>query len=743
MTLPSVARIAPLVTIFADRFGERINAARVMEFAELERVIRAAPLVTGKDALALLKLARFGEVRTAKNCLRHDANVLEVFGVEGDYDGEKMPIQDAAEALSVAGVAALLYTSPTHTPEHPRWRVIVALSTPLEGSPDQLREQRRHWTGVINAILGGVLKGESFALSQSYYFGRIRGRPEPEIIRLSGVCIDQMEQPPAPVFPITSGKKKSAADSERFSDDGIEADRSADLLARVGKLVREAKADHEIHALQAQHPHVLDQADGKRAIDRAIAKAREGWAREKANRANGSSTTNGASDDIGGKEERIEPEGAPAIAFEDFYAVMPMHAYIYIRNGELWPAPSVNSRLPDVELGLDNDGKPIKLKPNQWLDQTRPVEQLTWAPGEPQIVADRLVSGGGWIERKAVSCFNLYLPPQRKPGDADQADVWIEHVHRVYGNDSAHIIAWLAHRVQRPGEKINHALLLGGAQGIGKDTILEPVKHAVGPWSFSEVSPTQILGRFNGFLKSVILRVSEARDLGEFDRFGFYDHMKAIIAAPPDVLRCDEKNIREHSVFNVTGVIITSNNKSNGVYLPSDDRRHFVAWSALSKGDFTPDYWNRIYRWYAQGGIWHVCAYLESLNLSDFDPKAPPPKSSAFYEIVDANRAPEDAELADLIEILQNPKAITLSMLLQTCNQNISRTGTFGAWLEERRNRRQIPHRLETAGYVPVRNPSAPKDGYWIVSTKRQAVYARAELSAAEQLAAVRALGVP
>ena len=28
-----------------------------------------------------------------------------------------------------------------------------------------------------------------------------------------------------------------------------------------------------------------------------------------------------------------------------------------------------------------------------------------------------------------------------------------------------------------------------------------------------------MLGRFNGFLKSVILRISEARDLGEFDRF--------------------------------------------------------------------------------------------------------------------------------------------------------------------------------------------------------------------------------
>ena len=35
--------------------------------------------------------------------------------------------------------------------------------------------------------------------------------------------------------------------------------------------------------------------------------------------------------------------------------------------------------------------------------------------------------------------------------------------------------------------------------------------------------------------------MNEARDLGEFDRFQFYDHLKAYTAAPPDVLRVDEK----------------------------------------------------------------------------------------------------------------------------------------------------------------------------------------------------------
>jgi hypothetical protein len=84
----------------------------------------------------------------------------------------------------------------------------------------------------------------------------------------------------------------------------------------------------------------------------------------------------------------------------------------------------------------------------------------------------------------------------------------------VYPEEADHIRHWLAHRVQRPQDKINHALVLGGLQGIGKDSLIEPVKRAVGPWNVAEPPPTQLVGPFNGFAKSVILRISEAHDLG-------------------------------------------------------------------------------------------------------------------------------------------------------------------------------------------------------------------------------------
>ncbi len=421
------------------------------------------------------------------------------------------------------------------------------------------------------------------------------------------------------------------------------------------------------------------------------------------------------------------------LSLDDFHAYMPTHSYIFVPSRAMWPASSVNARIPPIPIRdregkpvLDNKGEPMMMPANAWLDRHRPVEQMTWAPGLPKLISGRLVVEGGWVQRDGVHCFNHYVPPPIEPGDAKQAGPWLEHVRRVYPDDADHIVLWLAHRVQRPDVKVNHALVLGGCQGIGKDTLLEPVKYAVGAWNFVEVSPQQVMGRFNGFLKSVILRISEARDLGEVGRFKFYDHLKAVTAAPPDVLRVDEKHVPEHAVLNVCGVIITSNYKTDGIYLPADDRRHFVAWSDLTKDDFPPEYWNKLWAWYNDGGIRHVTAYLSELDISGFDAKAPPPKTAAFWAIVDANRVPEDAELADVLDKMGNPDVTTIAKIASMAD------GELQFWIMDRKNRRQIPHRLEGCGYVPVRNEAA-KDGLWKIRGARQVVYAKSSMTVRER----------
>jgi|GEM_PF-1632553 len=429
------------------------------------------------------------------------------------------------------------------------------------------------------------------------------------------------------------------------------------------------------------------------------------------------------------------------LALEDFEAYMPDHRYIYHPTGDTWPSTSVNARIPPVPLRdaegnilQDKDGKPKTIPANTWLDQNRPVVQMTWYPGEPRIIEGRIFAqGGGWVERDGCRVFNLYRPPNIELGNPAQAARWIDHVHRVFPDEAGHIIRWLAQRVQQPHVKINHALALIGSQGTGKDTCIEGAVPAVGDWNVYEAAPEDLMGRFNPHRKSVILRVSEARDMGDTDRYRLYEHMKVLTAAPPSVLMVDEKHLRQYMIPNLCGVVVTSNH-TDGLYIPPDDRRHFVAYTELTKDDFTEDYWTGIYEWYEREGCGHIAAYLHELNISDFNPKAPPPKTAGFWTVVDAGRAPEDAELADILDRLMEPDAVTLSMLVKHATD-----ASFGEWLGDRKNSRQIPHRMESAGYIAVRNDGA-KDGKWKISGKRQVVYARRELMMRDRIAAAREL---
>jgi Family of unknown function (DUF5906) len=524
------------------------------------------------------------------------------------------------------------------------------------------------------------------------------------------VSVDDLRWLITEVGPRFAGEAKGESKSK-----GQDGSRSAKAF-RLGAALKTAGATYE-----EMRDALLTDADPE--ID--------AWARSKGS-ANNEREMRRIFDNAGDNE--------PAVRLEDFVAYMQSHDYVFMPAGDFWPASRVNARLPPVML-FGKNGLPLldlktgiqkEVAASDWLAEHAPVEQMTWCPGMPQLIRHRLISDGGWTDRKNVTVLNLYRPPRAQLGDATKAEPWIAHVRRIYPAEADHIIAFLAHRVQRPHEKINHGLLLGGRQGIGKDTLLEPVKFAVGPWNFVEASPQQMLGRFNGFVKAVVLRISEAKDMGEVDRFKFYDHMKAYLAAPPDVLRVDEKNLREHSVFNVCGVVLTTNHKVDGIYLPPDDRRHFVAWSDCTKGDFDEAYWNNLWSWYEREGFGHVAAYLTQLDLSGFNSKAPPPQTPAFWAIVDANRAPEDAELADVLDELKKPDAVTLAALIQQA------TGEVHDWLADRRNRRTVPHRLEKCGYVPVRNDAAD-DGLFKIKGRRQVIYASDRLTLGDRLRAVRA----
>jgi AAA domain len=156
------------ITVFED-LASQSKDERLLTLNELEKHLVNAGPYASKQQCPLFKLAKFGDIRTDKNSLRHNENVLSISGIECDYDGKKISIDEAHRLLKSAGVKALLYTSPSHTVAQPRWRLVCPLSNETKPS------YRSIFVSWVNGVFAGVLAGESFTLSQAFYFGRVSG----------------------------------------------------------------------------------------------------------------------------------------------------------------------------------------------------------------------------------------------------------------------------------------------------------------------------------------------------------------------------------------------------------------------------------------------------------------------------------------------------------------------------------------------------------------------------------------
>lgn len=200
-----------------------------------------------KDSCPWIKLATFGNLRSKKNSLRHNANVLSISGVEGDYDGEVMTPEEAIEALERHGIRAIVYTSPNNgvyaPPKYnggPRWRVLAPLSK------EYPTIARTALLARVNGALGGVLANESFTLSQSYYFGEVKGVQYRVYVTYNdpeeGNCVDELDE--LDDIAVTKEAKRHPNDDEDGL--GYSIIMFEDAVADRGRLLRTGDGRREL-----------------------------------------------------------------------------------------------------------------------------------------------------------------------------------------------------------------------------------------------------------------------------------------------------------------------------------------------------------------------------------------------------------------------------------------------------------------------------------------------------------------
>jgi hypothetical protein len=171
------------LTFFDDKFASIAYRDR-LTLPELADEIRFMT-DSSKAKLPWLKLATFGEVASGKNCLRTNANLLEITGIEVDYDAGSLSFDEAIGRLRQAGIRAIIYTSASYAKGvKEKWRVLAPLSEPHPAA------DRDGFVAVLNGVLGGGIDPASFNRSIAFYYGSVNENPEHRVEVLYGDFID-------------------------------------------------------------------------------------------------------------------------------------------------------------------------------------------------------------------------------------------------------------------------------------------------------------------------------------------------------------------------------------------------------------------------------------------------------------------------------------------------------------------------------------------------------------------------
>jgi hypothetical protein len=295
-------------------------------------------------------------------------------------------------------------------------------------------------------------------------------------------------------------------------------------------------------------------------------------------------------------------------------------------------------------------GKKPKIEASYCFDENRQdmgartLVGITYAAGEGVLVArDGDVYGNRWRDARPVV------------GAGGDISPWLDHCATLIPEESEreHVFNVMAYKVQHPEVKINHAVLHGGDQGCGKDTLWAPFIWAVcGPQLKNRgLLDNDTLGSHWGYaLESEILILNELKEPEAKDRRALANKLKPVIAAPPEMLTINRKGLHPYDSLNRMFVLAFSNDPVP-ISLDSQDRRWFAIWSTAPR--MAPDAAHRLWSWYRIGGYESIAVWLRDRDVSAFNPAAAPAWTEFKANLVEHGMSLAESYLVEMMRARQ------------------------------------------------------------------------------------------
>lgn len=411
-------------------------------------------------------------------------------------------------------------------------------------------------------------------------------------------------------------------------------------------------------------------------------------------------------------KKAIEHGWAPKIGQinpEQFLYYAPGNNFIYRSTNTFWPAESV-----DAVSAMVNDNGAL-LKASVWLKMKRAITSMTSDPSIVEQVSPSFnCTEGVLIEAEGAALYNSYRAPRVKLGDSKLARPFLDHVRLVFNKpgDADQFLDYMAHRVQKPGQKPRFALLIAGEQGVGKDTAIAMCTPSIGAWNIANIDPSAFEGSFNEHAAKVLVVISEAANTNEMNKWAFNEATKVLIAGQPDYATINPKYGQKYSVRLHNGTIVTTNHMTTGIYIPPGDRRYDVIDSAtklemgLADAETRALYFEELWRWFnEESGDEHIAALLHERDISKFSPSSGQRITIAHKLVVSAGFSGDDW-LTDALDTFEDARLVRMDLLWKAVE------ATCGGEMSRKEFNSKVIHGMDRAGYVRLTN-TAMTDGRW------------------------------
>lgn len=329
-----------------------------------------------------------------------------------------------------------------------------------------------------------------------------------------------------------------------------------------------------------------------------------------------------------------------------------------------------NARL--AEIGPPHDSRRCAwaqfLEARHGEVRARRVADVTYRPGAAALVEE---AGRGL-------CFNTWrastLRPRRGAMDADVRP-WLDLAARVVPDERERglLLDWLAHLIQRPGVKPAFGVVLGGSQGIGKDSLVAPVISALGQHNVQNITVEVLNGAQTYWAESAQLVI--VTEMHSFSRREMGDKLKGLLAAPPMTLPVNKKYLPQYNVPNIVAALMFTNHE-DALAIEDSDRRLLCLWSPHpninrmggADADRLAAEFRTYHAWLAAGGAEAVAGWLGTRDLTAFLRLTRAPDTPAKRMMAREGRSEAVASLEDALEGMDLPDLVNPTDLAARIN---------------------------------------------------------------------------